>query len=142
MSQKYYTERLLPVYIDTIQKFRAQNPAVADKWILQEDNDPSHGHILVGLAQTLKNANGIKTLVHPAQSPDLNPIEACWHVIKQRARRRVWHTLEEYKAILEDEWANLTQVEIQRRINEMPNRCRLIIKHDGKSIKSSYWRCT
>jgi hypothetical protein len=40
MTQKYYTERLLPVYIEAIHKARLQNPG---NWLLQEDGDPSHG---------------------------------------------------------------------------------------------------
>jgi hypothetical protein len=38
MTQKYYTERLLPVYINAIQKHRLQD---SKPWILQEDGDPS-----------------------------------------------------------------------------------------------------
>ena len=47
MTQKYYIERLLPVYIDTIQKARLQD---AQEWMFQEDNDPSHGTRKKGLA--------------------------------------------------------------------------------------------
>jgi hypothetical protein len=79
MTQKYYTERLLPVYISAIHKARLQDP---QNWILQEDNDPSHGNKKEGLAQQLKQSNWIDNLVHPAQSPDLNPIEAIWNIIK------------------------------------------------------------
>jgi hypothetical protein len=39
MTQKYYTERLLPVYIKAIQEARISRDQHA---ILQEDNNPSH----------------------------------------------------------------------------------------------------
>jgi hypothetical protein len=48
MTQKYYTERLLPVYIDAIQKARLRDPG---PWLFQEDGDPSHGMRKKGLAQ-------------------------------------------------------------------------------------------
>jgi hypothetical protein len=57
MTQRYYTHRLLSVYIDAIQKARIRDP---QSWILQEDNDPSHGNgprALRGLAACLKDAN-------------------------------------------------------------------------------------
>jgi DDE superfamily endonuclease len=31
-------------------------------------------------------------LLHPAQSPDLNPIEPIWQIIKQRLRGKTWTT--------------------------------------------------
>ena len=73
MTQKYYCERLLPVYINTIHQFRLQDP---QNWLLQEDNDPSHGSRKYGLVQHLKVSNWVNNLVHPARSPDLNPMEA------------------------------------------------------------------
>jgi hypothetical protein len=56
MTQKYYTERLLPVYIDTVQKHRLWD---SEPWILQEDGDPSYRKRKFGLAQRLKEANWI-----------------------------------------------------------------------------------
>ena len=84
MTQKYYCDRLLPVFINAIHKARATPKGEDKPWVLQEDNDPSHGHKSNGLATRLKASNWIDTLVHPAQSPDLNPIEAiCCCVLHQ-----------------------------------------------------------
>lgn len=76
MTQKYYTECLLLVYIDAINKAR---PRDAGPWLFQEDGDPSHGIMKEGLAKRLKDVNWITNLKHPAQSPDLNPVEALEH---------------------------------------------------------------
>jgi hypothetical protein len=74
MTQKYYTERSLPMYITAVQKARIVCGRDA---ILQEDNDPSHGtRSELNVAKQLKDANWLTILVHPAQLPDLNPIEA------------------------------------------------------------------
>jgi transposase len=57
--------------------------------ILQEDNNPSHGtRSRDNVAKQLKDKAGIKLLIHPAQSPNLNPIEAIWGIIKQRIRQK------------------------------------------------------
>ena len=141
MTQKYYVERLLPVYVRAIEAARE----IDDKpWILQEDNDKSHGHALPkgldkSLATTYKDEHQIKTLVHPAQSPDLNPIEACWNILKPRVRRRKWDTLDELKAIIQEEWKAITIKEVQERIREMPERCKKVIKAKGGPVKSKLW---
>ena len=47
---------------------------------------------------------------HPPQSPES---------FKQRVRHCVWHTLDELKEILQDEWAKITMDEVQARIIDM-----------------------
>jgi hypothetical protein len=133
MTQKYYTERLLPVYIKAVQEQRLQH---ADQVYLQEDGDPSHGMRKDGLTRALKEANWVINIKHPAQSPDLNPIEGIWNIIKQRLRRRVFYTDEEVKQALQEEWDKITLKEIRSRISDMPGRCRRLINNNRKAIKT------
>lgn len=136
MTQKYYTERLLPVYIEAIQKARLHN---AGPWLFQEDGDPSHGMKKEGLAFKLKQENWIENLTHPAQSPDLNPIEAIWNILKQRLRRRIFHSEEEIKEALQEEWSKITMLEVRKRISQMPSRCTRLIRSGGAPIKTALW---
>jgi len=136
MTQKYYTEHLLPVYTHAIQRARLRDP---QPWVFQEDNDPSHGTRKRGLATCFKEANWIDSFVHPPQSPDLNPMEGVWNILKQRVRRRTWKNLEELKEVLQDEWSKITMQEIRARISEMPQRCQDLIKSGGGPIKSELW---
>lgn len=138
MTQIYYADNILPVYISAYEDLEKKRPG---PWILQEDNDGSHGTRGKGenVAKTLKQRHDIKTLVHPAQSPDLNPIEACWNIIKPRIRKRTWKTLAELREVVQDEWSKVTMKEIQARIGEMPNRCHRLVKSGGKPIKSNLW---
>ena len=58
MTQKYYVERLLPIYIDAMNYYKQMNPSQAYTYELQEDRDPSHGMKRKGLAQLLKEEHG------------------------------------------------------------------------------------
>jgi hypothetical protein len=136
MTQKYYVENLLPVYVDAIKYMRS----IDDKpWLLQEDGDPSHGMRKAGLAQEYKDTYNIQNLVHPAQSPDLNPIEGIWAIIKQRLRRRIFDSEEEMKEGLQEEWDKITLEEIRYRIADMPRRCAALIKSGGGPIRGNKW---
>lgn len=103
MTQKYYTERLLPIYINTVNSLRLWDEQAP--WKLQEDGDPSHGFRgqTPGIAQRLKDANWIINHEYPPQSPDLNPTEACWNIIKNKIRYRVWENLDELKVVIQEE---------------------------------------
>ena len=146
MTKVYYTKRILPVYIGAIESMRRsrdipqpESPQEHHQFLLQEDGDGSHGLRKKGPAQDLRDAHCIQSLAHPPQSPDLNPIEACWNVIKQRARQKSWESIEELKQVLQAEWTALSQEEVQKRIEEMPERCRQLLKSDGVPFKSTLW---
>jgi hypothetical protein len=66
--------------MDAINKACLQDP---QNWLFQEDGNPSHGLCGKGLAYHLKRANWINNIAHPVQSPDLNPIEGIWSILKQ-----------------------------------------------------------
>ena len=136
MTQKYYTENILPHHIQSIEEARAQGR----RPILQEDNDPSHGtRSYDNFAARHKRSNNIDPFIHPAQSPDLNPIEACWNILKQRLKRENWENIEQLKDLIRRIWNEITMEEIRARIQEMPRRCEELVDNDGKAIKSKLW---
>jgi transposase len=83
--------------------------------------------------------NWVPVLIHPAQSPDLNPMEAIWSILKQRIRRRSWDDLKQLKEVLQDEWSKITMEEVRAHIAEMPSLCRTLANSDGSAIRSSLW---
>ena len=119
MTQKYYTEHIPPAQIDAIKNLEMRYPRHEIR--LQEDNDRSHGTASTNNpARRLKIASGIRLLRHPAQSPDLNPIESIWQIIKQRLRGGSWQSIADFKAAIVREWRQIRQAQIRRRIREMP----------------------
>lgn len=136
MTQAYYTERLLPVYAKEI------NDAcvfASRRGILQEDNDNSHEtRSNDNVVKNFKDANWIETLIHPPQSPNLNPSKAGWDILKQRARYCQWRTIAQLKEMLLEEWDKISIDQIWAQISEMPDQCKKVIASGDKAIKSSH----
>ncbi|KAF2833533.1 hypothetical protein CC86DRAFT_365409 [Ophiobolus disseminans] len=94
-------------------------------------------------------ASNIAVILHPGQSPDLNPIEGIWLILKQRAKRRIQYPKDGQKAwdgtkthlkeILQEVWASITLEQIRDRIVEMPERCSELSVNGGGKIRSATW---
>jgi hypothetical protein len=98
MSQEFYAREILPQHIQAIKDLEKH---YHHRFWLQEDGDPSHGNKSTNNpCYRMKHNADLLIHIHPAQSPDLNPIEACWQIMKQRLRGGTWKTVEEFKAAI------------------------------------------
>jgi len=86
-----------------------------------EDNVPSHNSDFTNREQAKEN---IPKVAWPANSPDFNPIEHLWCLMKSRILR--WRGEEEIttptkmKAVLQKEWGKITVDEINNEISKLP----------------------
>lgn len=83
----------------------------------------------------LHNA-GIQNLAWPGNSPDLNPIENCWALLKRFVAKKNTKTKEGFKQAIKEVWQNeITTEYCQKLINSMPARIAAVITARGGHTK-------
>lgn len=129
MDQVLYQQILTEDLISTMKEYKMD----AKKTIFQHDNDPKH------TAKSIKewlSKQGFDVMKWPAQSPDLNPIENIWALLKSRLYshyERPPNGMLEHWERAADIWYNISKEECQKYIETMHKRCKAVIKAKG------YW---
>jgi transposase len=100
------------------------------KWLFLQDNDPKH-KAKKSMAE-LENLIGDRLLLHPAYSPDLNPIEDMWSYLDLKLKNSNVQTIPSLQRFLNKEWNALPWTEIRKSVNSMPKRLKECIKLNGK----------
>jgi len=101
------------------------------KWRLQQDNDPKHTS---RIAQNFLKSNVPEVLDWPSNSPDLNPIENLWAIVKTRVKKRRPKNSDELESFMCKEWDGIPKSFIINLVNSMQRRCMEIIEKGGKRI--------
>ena len=90
-------------------------------FILMEDNAAGHG---CWYTDTEREKEGIKKMNWVPNSPDFNPIERVWYIIKSRILMRRGSeritTATRVKELLQEEWDRITIDEINDLISSLP----------------------
>ncbi len=103
-------------------------------FIFQQDLAPAHN---AKATSTWFKDYGIPLLNWPANSPDLNPIENLWGIVKRKMRYSRPNNAEELKATIRATWALITPEQCHRLIDSMPRRIAAVIQAKGAPTK--YW---
>jgi len=124
-------------HVETLRKhalptFKRMFPR-GEGWF-QEDNARPH---TAKVAVTFREKRGLRTLPWPAQSPDLNPIENLWAVVKRnlQKRKRQPSSLSALDRYVKQEWRAIPKDLIENLVDSMPNRIQAVIAAKGGPTK-------
>ena len=100
-------------------------------WTFQQDNVRFH---TTPETVTYLHEKGVTLIEWPPWSPDLNPIENLWNVLKARVYARFPQTMEEMEQFVREEWADTDLKYISRICRSMPRRLQLLLDNNGHKI--------
>ena len=104
---------------------------LGDDWRFQQDNDPKHTS---RLAKSFIKENMPELIDWPSNSPDLNPIENLWGIVKGNVEKRMPKDLDKLKRYMDEEWQKIPNSLLMGLVRSLRRRCELIIESNGERI--------
>ena len=120
-------------YIETLEKVVKPLNEFNQELIFQDDSAPCHRSKKV---REYKEKHKLDSLDWPGNSPDLNPIENLWSLLKGKIGRILVKNKAELKRIINEKFtAYVSQEYINCLIDSMPKRISECIKNKGYVTK-------
>jgi len=116
-------------YIKTLRE-RLLPKIDIDRHIFMQDGAPAHTAKIT--KEFLANSN-VKLMEWPAKSPDLNPIETVWGMMKARIRVDAFATAETLQKEVMKAWDSISQDQINELVLGFKNRVNKMVERKGKA---------
>ena len=125
MTSQRYIELLREKFIPWIRRQKH------GKFVFQQDNAPAH---TARATKQFLDEEKIELLPWPANSPDLNPIENLWGILKAKVGERKPNDVAELLGIAQDEWTKIPLQTVKACIDSMPRRLAQVLERNGSKM--------
>jgi len=117
-------------YVDVLQGYLldGKSKSTLKKMVFQQDGASCH---TAKLTQEFLSSKGLTVLPWPANSPDLNPIENMWAILKQNVEKRAVTTKPQLINVVEEEWEHLDIELVRKTIESMKKRIEQVLEKRG-----------
>jgi transposase len=122
MSTNRYTDMLSAHFVPRARAL------FGNDYVFAQDNAPCHKS---KAAMDFFREKQVELLPWPAGSPDLNPIENMWAILKENVAKRFPKTKEQLEAIAKDEWEKIPQETVRRTVMSIPTRISQVLEREG-----------
>ncbi len=100
--------------------------------LFQHDNYPKHtSKATVGFLKK----NRVKVIQWPSMSPDLNPTEHLWGILKRQVEHHSPSSIQSLKGDILEEWKKIDLAKCHQLFHSMPRRLGAVIKNHGGHTK-------
>lgn len=132
LSSKGYAEQVLSGPLRDFLTHMEKEKGL-DMLVVEDGAPPHRGKA----AQNARQSYGIKSLAHPPNSPDLNPIEPVWILLKDRVANILGFrsSTEEIWEAVQEAWESITIEEINRHTGKMNPRVAAVAAAKGLHTK-------
>ena len=126
MNSKMYCEILQQSMIPSLQK-------LGSRAVFQHDNDPKHtSKTTIALLKRLR----VKVMDRPSMSPDLNPIEHLWGILKRKMKVCKVSNICRIRDVVMEEWKSIPVATCEALVNSMPRIVKAVLDNDGGHKKN------
>ncbi len=100
--------------------------------VLQHDDDPKHtSKTTTAFLKKLR----VKVMDWPSMSPDLNPIEHLWDILKWKVDERKVSNIHQLRDVIMEEWKRTPMATCGALVNSMPKRVKAVPENNGGHTK-------
>ena len=129
-------DKYVEILKEYIEPFSVSKHGGLKHVVFQQDHCGPH------LAKSVSNylqSTGTTTMKWPPQSPDLNPIENVWGLLKQKLRKRSTYpsNADALFELLQSEWDKLPNSYFYYLVSPLPSRARAVLDNNGRSTTVS-----
>ena len=117
-------------YIDTLKRFIL--PLCSGRHMLMQDGAPAHTS---KRTRQFLSENNVRLLDRPPYSPDLNPVENLWSIVKRQVDVRGCRTSEVLRERIAAAWFAVRQDDIDYLVRSFPRRLERALERNGEDCQ-------